>query len=196
MKIIQQKKSDFVANKKVGKIYVSDFTDKSGKIMSIVVDEINSKSISLYKTSRTEINATYIVKKDQIVSLEIQKFEINDGEFGEPIKIRLDTKNLATLQSFVGFLLSADLKSISSGSLSFNENIILDPTLDSKLQVLAKDENGKKHLIKLLDEGYLTFDLDIPDLIKKGLSSKKIEEKKQKLQEFKKLLELPGVKEV
>lgn len=185
---------EYVAGKYEDKIYTSDFS--SGKIITTVVDDIKANAEILYQTSRTQIKATYITGKDQIVELKIQKFENKKGVLQPAVEIRLDTKNLVTLTNFLKFLTSANLASVSAGRLSFDQSLELDPELESKLRALASDVKGKAQLLKLYDEGYLTSDLDIPDLIKNGLSKNKIKEKKEKIAEFKTLLDNPIVKEV
>ncbi len=185
---------DYVSARHEDKIYTSNFA--SGKILSIVTDETETKEEVIYQTSRTNIKATYISNKDQIVELKLQKYESKLGVLHLTSEIRLDTKNLVTLTNFLKFLTSADISSVSAGKLSFDQGLKLDPDLDSKLKTLANDEEGKKQLLKLFDEGYLTSNLDIPELIKKGLSKDKIEEKKKIINDFKILISKDDVKEV
>ena len=185
---------EYVANKKEGKIYTSDF--KNGKILSIIADESIMNEKVIYQTSRTQIKATYITAKDQIVELKIQKFENKSGVLAPSGEIRLDTKNLVTLTNFLQFLLAANLSSVTAGKLSFDKDLELDPELESKLRALASDDKGKKQLLELYNEGYLTSSLDIPELIKNGLSKNKIEEKRKIIKDFKTLISNTGVKEV
>lgn len=194
LKIIIPTQDDYVSNMKDDKIYIAPF--ERGKIIS-VVDETAEEEL-LYKTSRTLIKATYIKNKKQINEIKIQKFKSSGGIFtADPnTEIRLDTKNLATLTNFLKFLLSADIDSVSSGKLTFSDNLKLDDDLSSKLKTLANDSEGKVQLLKLFDEGYLTSNLDIPELISKGLSKSKIDEKRKALNKFKELINLDGVKEV
>ncbi len=190
---VEPTEEDYVSGKLEDKIYTSDFAN--GKILSTVVDK-KTQEETIYKTSRTQIKATYISNKNQIVELKIQKFENKNGALQSPTEIRLDTKNLVTLTNFLKFLTTADIASVSAGRLSFENDLQLDPDLASKLRTLANDEEGKKQLMSLFDDGYLTSDFDIPELIKKGLSKDKIEEKRNKLQEFKDLIKKEDVKEV
>ncbi len=184
----------FIAMRKEGKIYVSDFPN--GKVLSTITDTAKENEKVIYLTSRTQIKATYISAKDQIVELKIQKFDVKGGELQQPVEIRIDTGNLATLTNFLQFLLSANLASVSAGRLSFEKNLSLDPELESKLHALAQDEEGKKQIVKLYEEGYLTSGLDIPELIKSGLTKNKIEEKRKSISDFREMLSRPEVKEV
>lgn len=190
---IEPTEEDYVSGKLEDKIYTSDFAN--GKILSTVVDN-SIQEETIYQTSRTQIKATYIRNKNQIVEIKIQKFENKKGALQSPIEIRLDTKNLVTLTNFLKFLSSADIASVSAGRLSFENDLQLDPDIASKLRTLASDDEGKKQLLSLFNEGYLTSELDIPDLIKKGLSKDKVEQKRQVLAEFKSLIEKEDVKEV
>ncbi len=185
---------EYLAAKYEGKIYTSDFPN--GKILSTVVDEQEEGAEIIYHTSRTQIKATYISGKDQIVELKIQKFENQKGILTLISEIRLDTKNLVTLTNFLKFLTSADVSSVSAGRLSFDQGLKLDPDLDSKLHTLANDDEGKKQLLKLFEEGYLNAGLDVHELIKKGLSKEKIEEKRKVISDFKELISRGDVKEV
>src|SRR3989344_5686982 len=191
---VKLEEQDWVAMRKEGKINVSDFPN--GKILSTVSDQVQEREKVVYQTSRTQIKATYISAKDQIVELKIQKFENKGGTLQPPIEIRLDTKNLLALTDFLQFLLSANLASVSAGKLSFEKDLSLDPELESKLRALASDEQGKNQLLRLFKEGYLMSDLDIPELIKSGLTKSKIEEKRKIIEDFKALVSSPAVKEV
>ncbi|MDP3962003.1 MAG: hypothetical protein Q8Q26_18395, partial [Pseudorhodobacter sp.] len=192
---IKTTKAQYVAINTPGKIYVSDFP--KGKILSTITDEEKLDGITIYKTSRTQIKATYISEKDQIIELKIQKYEIKNGTLVEPAtEIRIDSNNLVTLTDFLKFLLSVNISSVAAGRLSFDKNIQLDPELESKLKLLARDPKGREQLLKLFGEGYLSSDLDIPELIKKGLSKQKIDEKKAKMKAFENLIDKPDVKEV
>ncbi len=189
------KEEEYVSSKREGKIYTSDFSN--GKILSTVVDEIEEIDEQIvYQTARTQIKATYISKKDQIVELKIQKFESNEGVLEPAVEIRLDTKNLVVLTNFLKFLTSADVSSVSAGKLSFEEGLKLDPNLDAKLRTLANDQEGKNQLLRLFNEGYITSGLDIPELIKSGLSQSKIKEKRKAISDLRELILKENVKEV
>jgi hypothetical protein len=191
---IEPTEEDYVSAKYENKIYTSNFMN--GKILSIVTDEKETKEEVIYQTSRTNIKATYISNKDQVVELKLQKYENKKGVLHFASEIRLDTKNLVTLTNFLKFLTSADISAVSAGKLSFDQGLKLDPDLDSKLRTLANDDEGKKQLLKLFDEGFLTSGFDIPELIKKGLSKDKIEEKRKIIEDFKELISKDDVKEV
>lgn len=188
--------SDYVYKKTPGSIYTADFRGNEGKYISVVEDEYEQKEETLYKTSKTQIRAAYIKRKEQIVELKLEKYKVVSTGLELESEIRLDTKNLVTLTNFLKFLTTADISSVSSGKLSFKDNLTLDPDLEQKLKTLASDEVGKKQLLTLFESGYLTSDLDIAELIKKGLSKEKINEKKRALNDFELLIENPDVKEV
>lgn len=183
--------------RKPGEVNVSNFKDKEGKYISTVFDEEGKSDDTIYKTSRTHIRASYINSKDQITEIKLEKYIIKNGVMqSNPDVIRINTSNLDTLIKFLDFLIGADISSVSAGKLSFEKDIELDPDLESKLRALASDNKGKQKLLALFDEGYLTSDLDVPDLIKRGLSRKTIDEKFTKLEEFEKLINEDDVKEV
>lgn len=68
---------DYLASKYEDKIYTSNFPH--GKILSIVTDETEGIEDTIYQTSRTNIKATYIFNKKQIVELKITKYEVQKG---------------------------------------------------------------------------------------------------------------------
>jgi hypothetical protein len=85
---------------------------------------------------------------------------------------------------------------LSAGKFILADSLVVDTDLYSKLVALSGDRGGKNALSKLFEEGYLTPNLDIPDLIKKGLSREKIEEKLKDIDAFEILISKPDVKEV
>ena len=193
-KVVEPTSADYAAMEQPDKIRVSDFAQ--GKIISTVADESDVREVEIYKTSRTQIKATYISNNKRIVELKITKYPIQNGVLQTPTEIRIDTNNTSTLTQFLQFLLGAELSSVLAGRLSFEQNIMLDPALEAKLKVLVNDPSGKIQLTKLFEEGYLTSELDIPELIKKGLSKQKIDEKHDRIKELEILISKPDVREV
>lgn len=187
----------FVGSKKEGEIAISDFPGQKGKYLSTVFEEEHGDEEDIYITSKTQIKAAYIREKNQVTEVKIQKFKMKNGVAEEgPVEIRIDTHGIGVLTNFLEFLLKADIRSIDAGRLTFEQNISLDPDLEAKLKLLAKDKKGKNTLLQLFNTGYLTSDLDIPELIRNGLSHQIVEKKIEKLVEFRKMVEDPDVKEV
>ncbi len=196
MKKVKSSDGDFVAKKKPGKIYVSDFSAKEGKYFSVIADEGGGKV--LHDSARLQIRACFITKLGQVNELKIQRFEKKKGEVvpGSVVEIRIDTANLAVLREFVDFIQRADLASVAAGRLSFDADLKLEKGLQAKLVALAQDEGGRAMLLKLFEDGYLTSGLDVSDLIKKGLSHEKLEQKFAILTKFEKLIKTPDISEL
>ena len=195
---VSAEEKDFVQLRKPGEINVSDFKRIPGKYITTVFDEdkIGDEEI-IYESNRTQIRATYIKDKNQITALNIQKFDIIKGVLqSNPAVVQINTTGLGTLKKFLDFLSRADLSSVAAGTLTFEKDIQLDADLDAKLKSLASDTKGKEKLLKLFTEGYLTSGLDIPELIKKGLSGQVVEEKLSKIEAFKSMIDDPDIKEV
>lgn len=187
----------FVGGKKEGEIAISDFPGQKGKYLSTVFEDKSSDEEDIYVTSKTQIKAAYIREKNQVTEVKIQKFKMKNGVAEEsPVEIRIDTHGIEVLVNFLEFLIKADIRSIDAGRLTFEQNIALDPDLEAKLKLLAKDKKGKETLLQLFNNGYLSSDLDIPELIRNGLSKQIVAEKTLKLAEFQKMIEDVNVKEV
>lgn len=85
---------------------------------------------------------------------------------------------------------------MASGKFILTDNLQIEPNLYKKLVSLSGDRTGKNILLKLFDSGYLTADLDIADLIKRGLSQTKITEKRMAIAHFEEMTQNPDVREV
>ena len=188
--------NDYIYRKSPGVLYTSDFKDGEGKYLSVVDTSKGDENYVVRESSKLQIRAAYIKEKDQIVELRIEKYQVKSTGLELESTIRIDTKNTDTLINFLDFLKTSDIPAISNGKLTFDKNLALDPNLEQKLKTLVGDSVGKKQLIKLFESGYLTSDLDIPQLIQKGLSKQKIEEKMAAIDLFEELINKPDVKEV
>jgi len=185
--------ADFAIIQKEGEIKISSFgKDPNSKYISTVSDS----EMVLEENSRSKYLATYISGKDRIVGIKIQKFERKKGQLELKHCINLPIKQAIYLTNFLRFLEDANLGTLASGKFVLADSLNLDPDLNSKLVALSGDNGGKNALLKLFDSGYLTTGLDIPDLILRGLSQTKIEEKLLAINEFETLIKNPQVREV
>jgi len=185
--------ADFTSIQTEGQIKVAEFgNDPSNKYISTVVDS----EFVVDENTRFKYLATYIKKKDQIVNIKISQFKKSKGSLISEKDILLKFKEANVLTDFLSFLKEANLGTVTSGKFVLADSLSLDPELYSKLVTLSSDTKGKEALSLLFESGYLTLNLDIPDLIQKGLSQKKIDEKINALNNFSSLIENPAVKEV
>lgn len=175
-----------------GRIDVSGF--EKGKYISTVADE----SFAIEDNQRYKYLACYISEKGQVTGLKLQRFTKKKGGLSntDTLEINLPFKQANVITDFLKFLTKADLGTLSSGKFILADALVVDKDLYSKLVTLSRDTGGQNALSKLFEEGYLTSNLDIPDLIKKGLSRAKIEEKQKQIDEFEKLISKEDVKEV
>ena len=181
----------FVEKQQEGRIDINSFSN--GKYISTVAD----KSYLIEDNQRYKYLACYIIEKDQITGIKIQRFKkAKDKSLSGDLEINLPFKQSNVLTDFLKFLSKANLGTLSSGKFILADALVVDTNLYSKLVTLSRDAGGQNALSKLFEEGYLTSNLDIPDLIKKGLSRAKIEEKYKKIEEFEKMISDPNVKEV
>jgi hypothetical protein len=185
--------ADFTALQKEGVIKVSKFgVNPSDKYISTVSDSEHE----IDDNSRFKYLACYISEKDAITSIKIIKYAKKNHQLIEESSVILPLKQGDSLANFLKFLSDVNLGTLSSGKFVLADNLNLDPELYSKLVTLSGDIKGKDALVRLFDEGYLTAGLDISDLIRRGLSQTKINEKLLAITEFEKMIENPNVKEV
>jgi len=185
--------AEFTSLQKEEEIKISPFgADPNSKYISTVSDS----EIILEENSRYKYLATYISDKDRIVSVKVQKFEKKNGQLESGPFVNLPFKQTDSLANFLKFLQDANLGTLATGKLILADNLNLDPDLYEKLVTLSGDIKGREALLKLFESGYLTGELDIPDLIKRGLSQTKIDEKMKAIAEFENLIKKPDVKEV
>lgn len=186
--------SDFTKLQEEGQIKVSPFgKDPNSKYISTVADN----DFIIDDNKRFKYLASYIAKNDSIVSIKISQYKkYSDGRLDLEKEIILKFKETNVLSGFLKFLNDSNLGTLASGKFVLSDELSIDPALYSKLITLSGDFAGKNILMKLFDSGYLTTGLDISDLIKRGLTQTKINEKLDSLNKFEKMLEDPDVKEV
>jgi|GEM_PF-2208503 len=187
--------AEFTALRNEGDIRLSNFgKDPKSKYVSIVSD--TDKEFVLEENKRFKYVATYISDKNQITGVKIQIYTKKESQLISGNSITLPFKQSGVLIDFLKFLSAANFSTLTSGKFVLADSLNLDPELYSKLITLSKDAGGKDILLKLFDSGYLTTGFDIPELIKRGLSQSKLNEKNEAINEFEKLIENPSVKEV
>jgi hypothetical protein len=185
--------ADFTALQNEGEIKISEFKNQQDKYISAVSDT----EYAIEENSRYKYLATFISQKGAITDLKIQRYTKRSGGALDPGPVvSLPIKQVETLRGFLKFLSDADLGTLASGKFVLADNLTLEPELYGKLVSLSGDALGKETLIKLFDAGYLTSGFDIPDLIKRGLTQSKIEEKRGMIDEFEKMISRTDVKEV
>ncbi|MBI2448432.1 DUF4263 domain-containing protein [Candidatus Microgenomates bacterium] len=184
----------FTAMQNEGEIKIANFA--TGASQNKLISTVSDSEFIIEDNQRFKYLATYIGEKNEIVGIKLSQYKKNDGELIEEKFIILKFKQAGVLTDFIKFLSEADLGTLTSGNFVLADSLNIDPDLYSKLITLSSDKNGKEALIKLFESGYLTIDLDIPELIKKGLSQAKIDEKLDAINKFEELINKPDVKEV
>ncbi|MHB1316468.1 MAG: Shedu anti-phage system protein SduA domain-containing protein [Minisyncoccota bacterium] len=183
----------FAEKQKEGRIDVADF--RQGKYISTVSDD--DDVFILDDNKRYKYLAAYVKEKDHITGIKLQRFIKKGSNLeADPLEFNLPFKQSNSITDFLKFLTKANLGTLSSGKFILADALVVDTDLYSKLVTLSRDKSGQNALSKLFEEGYLTSNLDIPDLIKKGLSREKIEEKLKKIEAFETLISKNDVKEV
>jgi len=153
---VKPSESEILANKKAGKVYVADFSNKEGKYISTVLhDGEEPYDISLRISSKVEVRITYITKDDTISGVQIAK--LSQGRIE---KMHLSTLNFEGVLSILHIFSKVDLKSIASGSVILDRSIVGNPQeLERFLTTIGADPAGRKKLKELvknlgiIDEG-------------------------------------------
>lgn len=166
---------EILRNKTLGKIYVANFSNKTGKYISIAIkpDE-EPYDVSIKISPRIEIRITYLERDNQIHGVQITKMGGKQIE-----KINLSTFDwlgvLRVLQVFSGL----DLNSIANGNIILDSSIVHNPEgLKTHLRTILKDPQGAKIIEELSNSGGSISLGDIANLT----------QKKHALEEFNKLL--------
>lgn len=185
--------ADFTSFQKEGEIKVSAFgQNPSSKYISTVSDT----EFLLEENSKFKYLASYISENQKITTLKIQKYSKKKGELISGDCVSIPLKQAGVLFAFTKFLSDANPEVLASGNFVLSDKLGIDPDTYSKLVSLSGDSKGRELLTKLFESGYLTSDLDIPELIRKGLSHLKVEEKLKAIDFFETLIGKPDVREV
>lgn len=193
-KEIKPGEEDFTAMQKEGQIKVSNWNEAGGKYVAVVSDPEHT----LEDNARYKYLASYITQKDQVIGIKLQRFKKDQkgNLLPNPEEFSIPFKQANRLADFLQFLKEANLGSLTSGNFQLVDKLELDPDLYAKLVTLSSDEGGKQALLKLVTDGYLELNLDLPELIKRGFSATKIEERLEALEGFETMINKDQLKEV
>lgn len=185
---------DFTAMQKEEQIKVSNWNESGGKYITIVSDNRHT----LEDNARYKYLASYVTQKKEVIGIKLQRFSKDQkgNLLPKPVEFNIPLKQAHKLADFLQFLKEANLGSLTSGNFQLVDRLELDPELYSKLVTLSSDEGGKQALLKLITDGYLELNLDLAELIKRGFSASKIEERLKILDNFEALLNKEQPKEV
>ncbi|MDP3015015.1 MAG: DUF4263 domain-containing protein [bacterium] len=193
-KEIKPSEEDFTAMQKEEQIKVSSWNESGGKYVAVVSDSAHT----LEDNARYKYLASYITQKDEVIGIKLQRFKKDQqgSLLPEPQEFSIPFKQAHKLADFLQFLKEANLGSLTSGNFQLVDKLELDPDLYAKLVTLSSDEKGQQSLQQLINDGYLHLNLDLSELIKKGISVSKIDERLQKLDVFERMLSNKDLKEV
>jgi hypothetical protein len=197
------KDGEYTKNYDIDTLYTKLFKKNEGKYFSVVsaYDDGKPKEIeAIFSPTRYKLRLTFINKHKEVEEVRITKYKYTrkkEWKVEDTEGVRLDWLSFDKIIGFLKFLSGLDLPSINERKIKFAEDTtdFGDETV-KKIKTLFSTEKGKRLIDELNKEGYLTSDLDIPELIKSGLSKTKIEEKRRRIMEFKKIISDPAVKEV
>jgi hypothetical protein len=163
--IFKPTETEILANKRVGKVYVSDFSKNEGKYVSMVFDDKTEPfDIGLQISSRIEVRITYIAHEDKITGVQISK--LTNGNKIE--KISLSTLSFEGILGLLHIFVGLDLKSITSNSIILDAGIIKDEAaLRRHLTTILADPNGLKIISEIAKSNGLIGEGDIGNLYKK-----------------------------
>ncbi len=194
----------YTINRDVDTLLVDPFKKSdAGKYFSVITryeDGSPREVDAILAPTRYKIRFTYIKKHGEIEDVLITKYKYNrkrefiyDGTEG----LKLPYLSYQKIFGLFKFLSSLDLPSIDAKKLQIESTQInADEDTVKQLKTILATDKGKDIVNFIYSEGLLRSDLDIPELIKKGLSHEKIEEKLSALDSFEKLIGEKGIKEV
>lgn len=173
MEISSRKKSsaEYINNYDLETLYHKEF--EKGRFFKIVFQDEFSTKIQL--SSITYMQVVYKPSRNDIDSIEIKKL-VGDEERN---RISFSKFNLQQLKSFLEFINTIDLQTISERKLKLADNSfdILDETTKKRIATLLMGEEGAKTIQSLLDDGKITSE----DIVNTGY-------RKAQLKIFEKLL--------
>lgn len=194
---------DYAKKYNLDTLYSIPFGNKQGKYFSVVTTHEDGKPKDIeaaFIAGRYKIRLSFINNKEEINEVLITKYKYTrkgEWKINETEGLRLEYMSFKRILGFLKFLSELDLPSINERKIQLADNSPdFDDSLIKKLKTLFSTEKGKLLIDELNKEGYLSRNLDIPELIKNGMSKSKIEEKRNKIAEFKILISKKDVKEV
>ena len=189
---------DFTLKRATNTLLVDSFkSNDAGKYFSVISEDENGKpnEIDINCFYKYKIRITYIRKHNEIEEVLITKYKYNRKKefvYDDTEGIRLNGLTYQKIFGLFKFLSNLDLPSIDDGKYAVNINSLSIQENIRVLNTIAASKDGKK----IIDLYFKNQNLDIPELIKKGLSYEKVKEKEQILTNFEKMIDNPKVKEV
>ena len=185
-------------------LYARSFRNDSGKYFSVVskYDDGTPREVDAeFAFQRLKVRFTFIKQHKDINQVQITKYKYNRNKewvWDQTEGIDLTWISFEKILGLIKFLSELDLVSISDGRIKLAGDTApqFDADTEKIFKTLVATDKGKQIVAGLYDSGYLTSGLDIPDLIKRGLSQTKIDEKLLAISAFETLIEKPNVKEV
>src|SRR5690554_6526432 len=162
---------DVINNSRLEHLYNHDFG--KGRFFQVVFE--NEKETWFKLAPKTMMKVIYLQDNDDIEGIEIVK--VVSGE--EKQRLAFSKFNFQQLKSFLEFINSIDMKSISDRRIVLSDDSldILDAETKKKIATLLSGSDGPDVIKELLEDGLITSQ----DLVNTGY-------RKQQLLIFKKLL--------
>ena len=161
----QQTEAEIINNKATGKIYVADFGSGEGKYISTIEygSNENLPDVDIKISPRINLRLTYIVNKDSISGIKIDKV------YGTKIEsITLSNFDLEKITELLVTFANIDLKSIANKTIVLDESIIDDPEkVKIFLDMIASDPHGKEKLAEVAENYGLLKVGDIDQIVQK-----------------------------
>lgn len=164
LKILKPSEREIIENKKIGRVYVADFSNIDGKYISVVFDsKTDPYDVSLQISPRIEVRITYITKDEKITGVQISKLS-----GGKIEKINLSTLSFEGILGILHIFSELDLRSITNRSIILDSNIIQnEDKLRTHLNTILADEKGLKMIAELATSRGLISEGDIGNIKKK-----------------------------
>jgi len=165
------KESDIIKNKRDGVIYVADFSEGTGKYISIAEAGI-SADLDTKISSRIHLRITYLENDNKISGVEISKVNGDKVE-----KLHFSTLDFERILQLLNIFSELDLKAVTNKSVVFDESIIGDSAEISRfLKMIASDPEGKEKIGEVANNYGLINVGDIDSVIQRRKAVKLFDE--------------------
>ncbi len=137
-------------NSKLEHLYNNEF--EKGRFFSVIFED--EKEVHIRLSPRVVFKIVYIKDKNDIEGFQLLKFNGNN----QTSEIKFSKFNMQQLKSFLTFINSIDLQSISERRISLADNSldVLDEDTKKKIATLLASDDGSEIVVDLLREGLVT----------------------------------------
>ena len=157
--------ASIIENKRNGRIYVADFTNQTGKYISVTIKD-NKPDLTIKISSTVELRVTYIAGSSKSIK-GIQITKVKNGSIGG--KINISNLTFQKILQLLDLFTNLDLGSIANRSIILDKSIINEKSqVLTFLRTLAMDPKGKEIFETFLEQSQFVHIEDIVNVAQKN----------------------------